>query len=218
MILTGPILRVCSCCPTARQRGIWSGQKPVSMVRGVTPIDCGGSSGTGVFTRGCRYGSAGSVLPEAEGVLRKTHRTIADVSADLDAFRFNRAVARIRELTNEVSALAGDEPSKSGRGGRVSKPSFNLSDPSCRIWPKSYGSCWDMRPCSRKRPGQQPRRSTCGRHGDHCRAGKRKLRGTIEMSPSTSKDEAEAMALALENVQRVTEGARPAKSLSCRTR
>ena len=34
--LTGPILRVCLCCPTARQRGIWSGQKRVLMVRRYT--------------------------------------------------------------------------------------------------------------------------------------------------------------------------------------
>ena len=44
----------------------------------------------------------------AEEVLRKIHRTIADVSADFDAFRFNRAVARVRELTNALANLDGD--------------------------------------------------------------------------------------------------------------
>ena len=39
---------------------------------------------------------------------RATHRAIADVTDDLDKFRFNRAVARIRELTNTLADLEGD--------------------------------------------------------------------------------------------------------------
>ncbi len=39
--------------------------------------------------------------------LRRTiHRTIAAVTDDLDKFRFNRAVARIRELTNAIEELS----------------------------------------------------------------------------------------------------------------
>ena len=40
---------------------------------------------------------------------RLTHKTITSVSADLEAFRFNRAVARIRELTNHLFALEEDD-------------------------------------------------------------------------------------------------------------
>jgi leucyl-tRNA synthetase len=36
---------------------------------------------------------------------RATHRTIATVSDDLDKFRFNRAVARIRELSNAIEEI-----------------------------------------------------------------------------------------------------------------
>jgi len=39
---------------------------------------------------------------------RETHRTIARVTEDLEKFGFNRAVARIRELTNAVAELADD--------------------------------------------------------------------------------------------------------------
>ncbi len=39
---------------------------------------------------------------------RETHRTIARVTEDLEKFGFNRAVARIRELTNAVADLSGD--------------------------------------------------------------------------------------------------------------
>jgi len=38
------------------------------------------------------------------------HKTIAAVTDDLDKFRFNRAVARIRELTNALEDLPAKEP------------------------------------------------------------------------------------------------------------
>jgi leucyl-tRNA synthetase len=43
-------------------------------------------------------------------VRRITHKTIAAVTDDLDKFRFNRAVARIRELTNALDELPAAEP------------------------------------------------------------------------------------------------------------
>ena len=44
----------------------------------------------------------------AESVHRLCHKTITEVSGDLDRFHFNKAVARIRELTNSLESL-GDE-------------------------------------------------------------------------------------------------------------
>jgi leucyl-tRNA synthetase len=41
----------------------------------------------------------------AAAALKKTHKTIDQVSRDLDIFHFNKAVARIRELTNELEGL-----------------------------------------------------------------------------------------------------------------
>jgi len=41
----------------------------------------------------------------AEAVLRQTHKTIDGVSGDLDRFHFNKAVARLRELTNALEGL-----------------------------------------------------------------------------------------------------------------
>jgi leucyl-tRNA synthetase len=41
---------------------------------------------------------------------RLVHKTIAAVTDDLDKFRFNRAVARIRELTNALEDLPAKEP------------------------------------------------------------------------------------------------------------
>ncbi len=49
----------------------------------------------------------------AENVHRATHKTIASVGADLDRFHFNKAVARIRELTNLLEELT---PVEAGAG------------------------------------------------------------------------------------------------------
>ena len=45
----------------------------------------------------------------AEAAHRAIHKTIAAVSDDLDRFRFNKAVARIRELTNRLESLLPNE-------------------------------------------------------------------------------------------------------------
>jgi leucyl-tRNA synthetase len=48
--------------------------------------------------------------PPVAAARRTTHKTIAAVTDDLDNFRFNRAVARVRELTNALEELALTEP------------------------------------------------------------------------------------------------------------
>ncbi len=50
-------------------------------------------------------GVSGALASEITELRRTVHRTIAAVSDDLDKFRFNRAVARIRELTNAVEEV-----------------------------------------------------------------------------------------------------------------
>ena len=58
-----------------------------------------------------RLGGAGRpVAASAAAIRRATHKTIAAVTDDLDKFRFNRAVARIRELTNALDELPTAEP------------------------------------------------------------------------------------------------------------
>jgi leucyl-tRNA synthetase len=59
---------------------------------------------------------AGAGLSPPVTALRRTiHQTIAAVTDDLDKFRFNRAVARIRELTNAIEELPeGTLQSESG--------------------------------------------------------------------------------------------------------
>ena len=60
-------------------------------------------------------GPPGAPIPaEVDGPARElrraTHRTIAGVSSDLERFHLNKAVARIRELSNAVAEYRGDGP------------------------------------------------------------------------------------------------------------
>ncbi len=41
-------------------------------------------------------------------IWRLTHKTIAGITSDLESFHFNRAVARIRELSNALGTIKGD--------------------------------------------------------------------------------------------------------------
>jgi leucyl-tRNA synthetase len=57
----------------------------------------------------------GNAMPTGLGpaliqLRRQIHKTVAMVTDDLDKFRFNRAVARIRELTNALEDLPAAEP------------------------------------------------------------------------------------------------------------
>ena len=47
----------------------------------------------------------GALAAPLRDVRRTIHKTIAGVTDDLERFRFNRAVARVRELTNALSAI-----------------------------------------------------------------------------------------------------------------
>jgi leucyl-tRNA synthetase len=51
-----------------------------------------------------------SLSPALVAVRRATHKAIAAVTDDLDKFRFNRAVARVRELTNALDEIPASEP------------------------------------------------------------------------------------------------------------
>ena len=51
-----------------------------------------------------------TVPPALDALRRATHKTIAAVTDDIDKFRFNRAVARIRELSNALEAVTPEAP------------------------------------------------------------------------------------------------------------
>jgi leucyl-tRNA synthetase len=50
------------------------------------------------------------LAPALVALRRQTHKTVASVTDDLDKFHFNRAVARVRELTNALENMPAAEP------------------------------------------------------------------------------------------------------------
>jgi leucyl-tRNA synthetase len=52
----------------------------------------------------------GTLSPALAAIRRATHKTIAAVTDDIDKFRFNRAVARIRELSNALEGIDSGGP------------------------------------------------------------------------------------------------------------
>lgn len=51
----------------------------------------------------------GTIDGDALAVRAQTHKTVDAVTKDLDGFHFNKAVARIRELTNALDGFGGDD-------------------------------------------------------------------------------------------------------------
>lgn len=50
-----------------------------------------------------------SLTPAADKLVRFTHKTIAAVTDDMEKLRFNVALARLRELTNEIGSASTDD-------------------------------------------------------------------------------------------------------------
>jgi leucyl-tRNA synthetase len=55
-----------------------------------------------------------TLTPSLAAIRRTTHKTIASVTDDIEKFRFNRAVARIRELSNALEGLDIADPAAAG--------------------------------------------------------------------------------------------------------
>jgi len=139
--------------------------------------------------------------------LRSIHRTIADVGNDLDRFHFNRAVARIRELTNQLDELAGDEADVAWVRRFGLETLAQLIDP---VMPHLAEELWQH--LGHTTPLVD---SPWPDYDDSMLVEESitiavqvngKLRGTVMLPPDTAKEKAEAEALALENVQRAMDG------------
>ncbi len=137
---------------------------------------------------------------------RASHRAIAAVTEDLEALRFNRAVAQIYTLANEISA------SRAGNAARrqALQTLVLLIGP---MMPHLAEECW--RHLGQK--GLVAETPWPKADAELVRSSEvtlavqvnGKLRGTLELAKGAAKDEAEKAALALEAVQRALEGKMP---------
>jgi leucyl-tRNA synthetase len=154
-----------------------------------------------------------TLSPEASGARRAIHKTIRAVTGDLETFRFNRAVAHIRELSN---ALGEVETSGAADAGLVLREGFEaialLLGP---LAPHLAEAMWE-------RLGHaEPVYATPWPEADPALVVDEtvtvavqvngKLRGQIELPRDAAATDAEAAALALPAVAKAAEGRPPRK-------
>ncbi|MBV9862837.1 MAG: leucine--tRNA ligase [Alphaproteobacteria bacterium] len=147
-----------------------------------------------------------------EAVRRVTHKTIAAVTDDLDKFRFNRAVARIRELSNALEALPAGEP---GAGAVLREGLETLAQLLGPMMPHFAEEMWERLGhgellADSGWPQADPRLT----RDDAVTVAVQvngKLRGTVELPRDAAGEEAERAALALPQVARQLEGRAPRK-------
>jgi leucyl-tRNA synthetase len=144
--------------------------------------------------------------------LRKIHKTIAGVSNDFDGFRFNRAVARIRELTNTLNALDGEGEDQAWARRFGCEVAIKLIAP---IMPHLAEELWSLLghktlvtavswPIANDKYLTEETVTVAVQVNG-------KFRGTIELPVNTDSSVAEEKALGLENVMRATNGSPPRK-------
>ncbi len=148
----------------------------------------------------------------ADKAARAINRTVADVSADLDKFHFNRAVARIRELTNQLEALQGDDADIAWARRAGLEAIAQLIGP---IMPHLAEELWQQLGHSdllAETPWPDFDEAMLAAESVTIAVQVNgKLRGKIMLPPDTAQAEAESEALALENVQRAMGGRAPRK-------
>jgi leucyl-tRNA synthetase len=164
------------------------------------------------------YDRPGDPMPDpcgaaAEKLHRLTHRTVAAVTRDLDVFHFNKAVARIRELTNALEALPPGEPGASWAAGEALEAVVRLIGP---MMPHLGEAMWrrlghDTLLCLAPWPEADPMLLVEETVAVAVQVNG-KLRGTVELPVDCDQDEAERTALALENVTRAISG-RPVRKV-----
>jgi leucyl-tRNA synthetase len=150
--------------------------------------------------------------PAAQELRHVTHRTVAAVSDDLDKFRFNRGIARIRELTNALEAVteaAGGLDWALREGFEVA---VRLLAP---MMPHLAEELWSLLGHERllvdeRWPEADPALLVESRVTVAVQVNG-KLRGTIALPRDAANQDAEAAALALGPVAKALEGRAPRK-------
>jgi leucyl-tRNA synthetase len=154
-----------------------------------------------------------TISTAAEEVLKATHKTIDGVSADLEKFHFNKAVARIRELTNAVEGLKDTAPDANWVRRFALETLSLLIAP---MTPHLAEALWlelgheDTLVADTAWPVADPTYLVDDLVTIAVQVNG-KLRGTIELPKDCAKDAAEDAALALDKVQSVLEGKPPRK-------
>ena len=154
----------------------------------------------------------GELLPdplgaEAEKLHRLTHRTVAAVTRDLDVFHFNKAIARIRELSNALEALPAEAGGAEWVAGEALEAVVRLIGP---MMPHLAEAMWQrLGHANLLADAPWPMADARLLVDESVAVAVQvngKLRGTVELPMDCAEEDAERAALALENVARAISG------------
>ena len=149
----------------------------------------------------------GALSGKAEATRRLVHKTIAGVSEDLEKFRFNKAVARVRELSNALAELDGKGEGEAWVLREGFESIIRLVGP---MMPHLGEELWAQLGHSTLLVNQPwPQADASLVVEDSVTVAVQvngKLRATLELPRDMAKDAAEQTALADPNVQRALEG------------
>lgn len=148
----------------------------------------------------------------AVALLRETHRAIARVTDDLDKFGFNRAVARLRELTNAIADFEGDDAAAARARRQAFEVLVKLVGP---FMPHIAEALWQRLGHDDLLVDQPwPEAEPAFLVEDTVTLGVQvngKLRGTISLAADADESASRAAALALPGVATVLNGRAPRK-------
>ena len=140
-------------------------------------------------------------------VLRLAHKTIGSVSADLDRFHFNKAVARLRELTNSIDGLERAAPGAASVRREAVGILVQLLAPMLPHLAEEMWAAMGHETLLAETPW--PEANPVLIRDDTVTVAVQvngKLRGTLELSKDCANDDAEAAALALDAVTAAMDG------------
>jgi leucyl-tRNA synthetase len=149
----------------------------------------------------------GRFSPKAESAYRATQKAIASVTDDIEKLRFNRGVARVRELSNALAELDGGTEGEAWALRNGLAVLLQLFAP---MAPHIAEELWRSLGCEgllaeTSWPQADPAFLVDESVSIAVQVGG-KLRGTIEMARDSAEDEVRAAALALPNVSRALAG------------
>ncbi|MDF1748146.1 MAG: leucine--tRNA ligase [Alphaproteobacteria bacterium] len=145
-------------------------------------------------------------------VERIVHKAIDGVTQDLERFHFNRAIARIRELSNALFAVKGDDAGAQWVRRFGFESLVQILSP---MTPHVAEELWELLGHETMLVDSSwPTAASDMLIEETVTIGVQvngKLRATIELARDVSREEAESAAVAEENVQRALEGKTPRK-------
>ena len=155
----------------------------------------------------------------ATAALRMAHKSILALSADIENFRFNRAVAQLHMLTNAISDIKSDE------AGAPAAKRFAIETLAQLLSPLTPHLAEDMWQALGHKTllaqSQWPEANAALARDDEIEIGVQvngKLRDTIKLERDCPNDVAEKLALASASVQRYLDGKTPKKVIVVQNR